>query len=59
MSKKARLIAALSAPIIGGLAFVGFAVGAATPAAAASPITFSGGSLQINLPPVFITINNL
>jgi hypothetical protein len=59
MSKKARIVAALSAPVIGSLAFLGLALGPAAPASAASPISFTGHSLIINIPPIYIAINNI
>ncbi|HWE65195.1 MAG TPA: hypothetical protein VG298_00995 [Acidimicrobiales bacterium] len=59
MTRKTRIAAALSAPIIGSLAFIGLAVVPAAPAGAASPITITSHSIVINLPPIYIAINNI
>jgi hypothetical protein len=59
MTKKARIVAALSAPVIGSLAFLGLAMGPAAPAGAASPITITGSSIVITLPGVHLVINNV
>jgi hypothetical protein len=52
MTKKVRIATALSAPIIGSLAFLGFVVAPSTPAAAASPISISPNSITVVVPPV-------
>jgi len=59
MSKTARIAAAISAPVIGSLAFLGLALGPASPAGAASPIVVTGHSIIIDIPPVYIVINNI
>jgi hypothetical protein len=51
MTRKARIAAALSAPVIGSLAFLGLAMGPAAPAGAASPITVSSSGIIIVIPP--------
>jgi hypothetical protein len=52
MTRKARIAAALSAPIIGSLAFLGLALGPAAPAGAASPITITGTNIIVVVPPL-------
>jgi hypothetical protein len=52
MSKKARIAAALSAPIIGSLAFIGLAAVPAAPAGAASPITITSSAITVVIPPI-------
>jgi|HubBroStandDraft_1064217.scaffolds.fasta_scaffold586411_2 hypothetical protein len=56
MTKRARIAAVLSTPIIASLAFAGMAFAApAAPAGAASPITI-GNPIIINIPPIYIQI---
>jgi Flp pilus assembly pilin Flp len=56
MTKRARIAAVLSTPIIASLAFAGMAFTApAAPAGAASPITI-GNPIIINIPPIYIQI---
>jgi hypothetical protein len=59
MTRKARIAAALSAPVIASLAVFGFMAGTAAPAgAAASPISISASGIHIDLPPLLnVTIN--
>jgi hypothetical protein len=52
MTRKARIAAALSAPVIGSLAFLGLAMGPAAPAGAASPIQINGSNIIITIPPI-------
>jgi hypothetical protein len=52
MTRKARIAAALSAPVIGSLAFLGLAMGPAAPAGAASPITITSDQIIIVIPPL-------
>jgi hypothetical protein len=54
MTKKARIAAAISAPVIGSLAAIGFAVAPAAPAAAASPVTISSSAIVIDLAPLLV-----
>jgi hypothetical protein len=58
MKRTARIATAVSAPIIGSLAFLGFAVAPATPAAAANPITITSNNITVIIPPVvYLSIN--
>jgi hypothetical protein len=58
MTKKARIAAAISAPVLGSLAAVGFAMAPAAPAGAASPITITSHSIVVDLEPLLLlTIN--
>ena len=58
MTKKARIAAAISAPVLGSLAAVGFAMAPAAPAGAASPISISSSAIVVNLEPLaLITIH--
>ncbi|HVA09849.1 MAG TPA: hypothetical protein VNG12_24240 [Acidimicrobiales bacterium] len=58
MSKKARIIAALSAPVIGSLAFLGVGMAQSAPAGASAPIiSMSGDDLIIQLPGIYIVIS--
>ncbi|HUC06037.1 MAG TPA: hypothetical protein VL961_11605 [Acidimicrobiales bacterium] len=52
MTKKARIAAALSAPIIGSLAVLGLAAAPAAPAGAASPITITSNAITVVIPPI-------
>jgi len=56
MSKKARIAAALSAPVIGSLAFLGLTLGPAAPAGAVSPIVITSHEIVVTLPAILITI---
>ena len=65
MTKKARIAAAISAPVIGSLAAIGFAIAPAAPAAAAAPtvvgpIVVGSNYIQINLEPLLlVTIGHI
>jgi hypothetical protein len=59
MNRKARIAAALSAPIIGSLAVFALVAGPAAPAGASSPITITSHSIVINIPPLYVAINNI
>jgi hypothetical protein len=52
MTKKTRIAAALSAPVIGSLAVLGFTAAPAAPAGAASPITITSHNITIVIPPI-------
>jgi hypothetical protein len=52
MTKTARIAAAISAPVLGSLAAIGFAIAPAAPAAAASPITITSNSIIVVIPPI-------
>jgi hypothetical protein len=52
MTKKARIAAAISAPVAGALAAVAVVVAPAATAAADSPITFYAHSIVISLEPL-------
>jgi hypothetical protein len=52
MTKKARIAAALSAPVAGALAAIAVVAAPAATAAAASPITVVGNAIIISLEPL-------
>jgi len=60
MSKKARIAAVLSAPVIGALSFLGLGLASATPAGAAAPISViqgsNGAGILIDIPGVYLVI---
>lgn len=58
MTKKARIAAAIVAPVVGSLAAIGFAMVPAAPAGAASPISISSSAIVVDLEPLaLVTIN--
>ncbi|HVA09878.1 MAG TPA: hypothetical protein VNG12_24400 [Acidimicrobiales bacterium] len=52
MTRKSRIAAALAAPVVGSLAFVGLAAAPAAPAGAVSPITITSHNITVIIPPV-------
>jgi hypothetical protein len=52
MSRKTRIAAAISAPVIGSLAFLGLAIAPAAPAGAASPITIGPHAITVVIAPI-------
>lgn len=54
MTKKARIAAAIAAPVVGSLAAIGFAVAPAAPAGAASPVVINSHYIQVNLEPLLL-----
>ena len=58
MTKKARIAAAIAAPVVGSLAAIGFAVAPAAPAAGAAtvvgPIIVGSNYIQIDLEPLLL-----